>query len=129
MRTFGWLVVALAGCGPGKTKFVPEYADGYCAYLFECGDPAELTFDGILSVEDCLAVVGPEVDLLLATCKYHAGKAKDCLDGLSVAACPAEDQPLEAGLPPTCGEVWTDCPPPPADDSPENTTPPEDTDV
>ncbi len=112
MRHFGWLALAFVGCGPGKTKFVPEYADGYCAYLFACSDPAQLTFDGLLTVDDCLAVVGPEVEALMSTCKYHAGKAHDCLKQLEVATCAPEGEPVDQGLPGVCIEVWTECGPP-----------------
>jgi hypothetical protein len=120
MRLLVVLAIALCGCGPGKTKFVPEYADAYCAFLFECGDPAQLTFDGMLELEDCLSVVGPEVDQQLATCKYHKGKAHDCLKALEVAPCPDEGEDFESAIPPVCDEVWTECPPA-ADDDPGDT--------
>jgi hypothetical protein len=129
MRALVPLLLGIAACGPGKSKFVPEYADGYCAYLFECVDPAQLTFDGILSVDDCLAEVGPAVDDLMQACKYHKGKAHDCLKELELVPCPAEGEPIESGLPAVCSEVWTECPNPPADGGDENPSTTEDTDA
>lgn len=111
------LALVLLACGPGRQKFVPEYADIYCSFLLECGDPAELTFDGILSMDDCLVVVGPAVEQQMATCKYHTGKAKDCLNELEVASCPAEDEAFDDAVPAVCDEVWTQCAAPAADDN------------
>lgn len=116
---------SLAACGPDETKFIPEFADAYCDFVLACEDPALLTFDGVVTHEDCLAIYGPTVAAMGHGCKYKPGKASRCLRAMEQATCPAdEDVPLDQALPSECYEVYIKCVvPQPAD----ATTPPADT--
>lgn len=106
----GLALAMLAGCGVSRNEFVPEYAAAYCDFYMECGDPAQLTFDGVLTADDCLALYGPDIDAQAEACGFKNGKAKDCLGALEVATCPA-DGDVDAGLPVTCHEVFVNCAP------------------
>lgn len=104
------LTTILAACGaPKEGEFIPAYADAWCSYVMECSDPAQLTFDGVLEHEDCLALYGEDVAARGSGCKYKKRKAQECLDAMSFTTCPAEGAPLEKGLPPICEEVYVKC--------------------
>jgi hypothetical protein len=100
----------IAGCGVPPDEFVPEYAQSYCEYLLECGDHAQLTFDGITSIDQCLATKGPEVDDEASSCDFKRSAAKDCLDLMTILTCPEDPADVDANLPPTCADVFTNCP-------------------
>jgi len=102
-------IFGLAACGVGKGNFVPTYAAAYCDYVLACSDPAQLTFDGVLSLDDCLAVVGPELEVQADTCNYNPGVAADCLDAMAILQCPAEDASIDDGIPPVCLGVFEAC--------------------
>ena len=104
------VVSGLVGCGVSRNEFVPEYAASYCDYYMECGDQAQLTFDGVLTTDDCIALYGPDIEAQNAACKFKNGAAKDCLETLPMATCPA-DGDVDAGLPVTCHEVYVNCAP------------------
>jgi len=74
MRTIlcGLSLLTLAACGIDETVFIPDYTDHYCQALMDCDDPAVLTFDGIESKDDCLGMVGPEIEKTAVV--RHAGR-------------------------------------------------------
>jgi len=111
MRTacIGLCGLILAGCGLDETYFVPDYADRYCEAMLACASPAQLTFEGITGQDDCLGLVGPDIDAWGEGCKYKAGKAKKCLKAMEALACPAEGQTLDDVLPIECDEVYIQC--------------------
>jgi hypothetical protein len=99
-----------ASCGGGKaTDFAAEYVDLYCAWYLDCADPALQVFDGMDTLEECQAAVGPAVADNAEACKLDRVPARACLDGLAVASCPAEGALLEESVPYECGFAFKDC--------------------
>lgn len=106
---FGVMLLC-SGCGLTQGDFTTEYTAAWCDYLLACGDQSELTFDGILTAEDCVANYQTEVALMGAGCKYKAPAARQCIDALATTpACPLEGEPFESGLPAICDEVYVEC--------------------
>lgn len=107
----GGLLLAgtLSGCGLDETVFIPEYADLYCEAALRCGDPAVLVFDGLSTMDDCLSVIGPEIEGDVERCKYRGGKAKKCLEALEGLACPPEGTSIDEVLPLECSAALTEC--------------------
>jgi hypothetical protein len=110
-RTYGLLpaVLVVAACGVSEGKFIPDYADVYCARRIECSDPATLVFDGIDGPADCVASFGPELSADGEGCKYKGGTARKCLDAMETVACPAEGEGFDTVVPPICEEVYIKC--------------------
>ena len=110
-KWMGGLLIAgvLSGCGIDETVFIPEYADLYCAAALRCGDPAVLVFDGLSTMEDCLSVIGPEIEGDVARCSYRGGKAKKCLEAMQDLACPPEGTSIDEVLPLDCAAALTEC--------------------
>ncbi len=134
MRTalYGLSLLTLAGCGLNETHFVPDYADRYCDAVLACSSPAQLTFDGVSTHDDCLALIGDQVDTWGGGCKYKGGKAKKCLEAMETLACPAEGKLLDDVLPPECDEVYIKCEKTAGgddDDDDDETTEPEETGI
>ena len=110
-KWMGGLLIAgvLSGCGIDETVFIPEYADLYCEAALRCGDPAVLVFDGLSTMEDCLSVIGPEIEGDVARCSYRGGKAKKCLEAMQDLACPPEGTSIDEVLPLDCAAALTEC--------------------
>lgn len=117
------LLILLAACGVDETVFIPEYSDNYCAKLVECTDAAVLRFDGIETVDDCLAVIGPEIEAEVQSCDYSPKNAKRCLKAMEGMGCPGPDQAFDDVLPLDCGQVSSSCSPAAADTNESTTTP------
>jgi hypothetical protein len=107
-RSVAWLVV-VAACGPSEATFVVDYTDAYCDYYLECGDPAQLVFDGIDSLESCRALYGPGVAERGSACKVDKGPAGRCLDLMETMACPEEGAVIDDSLPADCEAAWQKC--------------------
>lgn len=129
MRTIlcGLLLTTLAGCGIDETVFIPDYTDLYCDTVMECTDPAVLTFDGIESKDDCLGIIGPEIEAEIGYCDYSPKAAKKCVKAMELMGCPGEGQTVEDVLPVDCAAVTQACNPPkstaPTGTAPTGTTP------
>lgn len=105
----GWLLV-LGGCTRvSEAEFVPVYVDVYCDRFFECADDALLTFEGLADLDDCKAVIGPEVSELSDRCELVDKLAQDCIDAISVVTCPSEGTLFSDVVPTVCDDVWTEC--------------------
>ncbi len=105
-----WNVVTLlvAGCGMEQADFATAYATKLCELELTCGDAAELTFNGILTVEDCLPSAQYQVSAWGQGCRYRPSDATVCLEEWEAAVCPAAvgdlpDRPL------SCAAVFYDC--------------------
>ncbi len=103
-----WWVWA-AACGPSDGAFVTDYVEQTCTLLLDCYEPSALAFDGIDSFDTCLGVYGPPVEDLRLACTFDRKAARDCLDALPDAACPADGETLEAALPVACDSVFVQC--------------------
>lgn len=102
----GWL----AACGPSESDFVVEYTTSYCAWYLDCGDPAQLLFDGLDTIEECRAVFGPDVASQAETCKLDRAPARACLDAMETLACPTDPEAeLDDALPAECSTTWKKC--------------------
>lgn len=124
MRTalYGLSFLTVAACGLHETHFVPDYADFYCEALLTCSSQAQLTFEGVSSADDCLALIGDDVDTWGEGCKYKGGKAKKCLVAMSSLTCPTDGQTLDDVLPLECDEVYTKCDATAGDDDDDDST-------
>lgn len=106
----GAVAVAIlgAGCGISRQDFTVEYTDHLCTHLLTCGATAELTFDGILTQEDCLDRKTYEVSQWGLGCKFQPGDAATCLEDMATLVCPpGEGQIAETPL--SCATVYTAC--------------------
>ena len=127
MRSFlalAFLPLMFVACGPQEGEFLVSYNTALCKHTLACSDQATLTFDGILTQEDCEGATIDDVQLWGAGCRYVASTASQCLLDMDALKCPAAAGTL-ADRPASCGLVYTDCPPAGSED----TTPAEDTDV
>ena len=112
MRTVmsGLLLAVLAGCGVDETVYIPEFANLYCQLTLDCGDTAVLVFEGIGNLDDCLAVVGPEIEAEVSVCNFKGKAAKKCLAAMEqMTTCWPDDSSLDDNLPPECADVLVDC--------------------
>jgi len=112
----GLSLLTLASCGLHETHFIPDYADLYCDAMLSCSTASELNFDGVASHEDCLGLIGSDVDGWGEGCKYKGGKAKKCLKAMEVLTCPGEGKLLDDVVPLECDEVYIKCEATPGDD-------------
>lgn len=102
-------VVLVAGCGGmAENEFMPAYVEAFCEHVLTCSDEAELTFDGILTVEDCVLQREAEIARWGVGCKYRPLEAAACLDGMAALQCPAAEGTL-ADRPAACLPVYTEC--------------------
>ena len=112
MRSFGpWLGLAgllLSACGIAREDFVLAYKDRYCELVLQCSDPAELTFDGVLTKDDCIERSGYEITSWGLGCRYRSIDAEQCLADLDAAVCPAAVGELPE-RPLSCEGVYVDC--------------------
>lgn len=130
MRTFLCgltLATTLAACGIDETVYIPDYTDLYCDAVMDCTDPAVLTFDGIESKDDCLAMVGPAIEAEVGYCDYNPKQAKKCLQAMETMGCPGDGQTIDDVIPVDCSGVTSACNPPkntePTGTTPTGTTP------
>ena len=125
MRTIicGLSLSFLAACGVDETVFIPDYADQYCETMLGCVDPAALNFDGISTKDDCLAIIGPEVEDTVGRCDYSPKKAKRCLKAMEGMGCPGDGQTVEDVIPLECSEVSSNCSAPKETGTTGGTTP------
>lgn len=100
-----------AACGGQASvgTFVPDYADLYCERYLGCVDTSVLVFDGVSTMDHCLADIGPPVATQADQCQFDAEAADACMLGLETMACPAEGELFEAVVPPSCATVWFEC--------------------
>lgn len=89
--------------------FVPDYADLYCERYLSCVDTAVLVFDGVGTLDHCLADVGPPVAEQAKACQFDPEAADACLLSLETMACPAEGTLFEDAVSPSCASVWFEC--------------------
>ncbi|HMV67249.1 MAG TPA: hypothetical protein PKA64_10395 [Myxococcota bacterium] len=89
-------------------EFITGYTQRLCKHTMACGDSAELTFDGILSQEDCEIEREAEVAGWGLGCKFRAGDAKTCLEDMDALTCPGAAGQL-ADIPTSCAAVYYDC--------------------
>jgi hypothetical protein len=113
--------VALSACGIPREEFVVEYTNHLCAHKLTCGNQADLTFDGILTVEDCVEREQSFVGEWGLGCRFRAGDAVTCLEDMAALTCPAGDGQL-ADVPLSCTPVYSDCDPSVVDSPPEEET-------
>lgn len=111
-------------CGPQEGEFLVSYSTALCKHTMACSDEAELTFDGILTQEDCEDRRIVDVQEWGAGCRYVGGNASQCLLDMDALKCPAVVGAL-ADRPASCDLVYTDCPV----GSTTDDTPAKDTDV
>lgn len=103
------LALMVTACGGmDESEFVAAYTDSWCEHLITCSNSAELTFEGITSVETCRPYVEPEVGLWGRGCKYRPSAAAECLDAVALVTCPAAEGTL-AERPSACDFVYTAC--------------------
>lgn len=103
------LLTLLAACGGiPENEFIPGYTTALCEHELTCADPAELTFNGILTVDDCVLQREAEVAGWGVGCKYRAGDAAVCLEDMALLQCPAAEGTL-AERPASCLPVYFDC--------------------
>ncbi len=98
----------LAGCGIYEGDFVDQYTTNLCEHTLACSDNAELTFDGVLDVEDCFELRLGDVGAWGAGCKFRPGPAEDCLADMATLTCPPAEGTL-AERPVSCEGVYVDC--------------------
>lgn len=125
-RTLGLLLIALSGCDAlTKGEFVGAYTNALCEHELMCGDQALMTYEGILTVEDCVEVRAHDVGVWGQGCRFRAKDAEACLADMEALTCPPAVGSL-ADRPVSCETVYFDC------DPTESTTPdptPEESDV
>lgn len=102
----GALVTA---CGVSAESFVDRYAQGVCEWRVACTPADQALFEGVETIDDCLAIEGPPLLASLEDCTFDADAASDCLDDVDDLACPGAGVPLGSVLPTDCGRVWSDC--------------------
>jgi hypothetical protein len=103
------LTLILAACGGiPENEFIPGYTTALCEHELICGDPAQLTFEGVLTVDDCVRRREAEVATWGVGCKYRAGDAAVCLEDMALLQCPAAEGTL-ADRPSSCLPVYFDC--------------------
>jgi hypothetical protein len=105
--TWAWLL-GVVGCGMPQSEFIVSYTESFCEHKMTCADAAELTFEGILTQEDCVLQEEKGVSLWGLGCKFRASDAQNCLDDMALLTCPAavgqlSDPPL------SCGTVFFAC--------------------
>lgn len=100
--------LALGGCGMPQGEFQAAYLESLCEHVMACSDPAQLTFDGILTQEDCKLQRGEEVGEWGVGCKFRASLAEACLEDMAALTCPAGEGQL-AARPDSCALVFEDC--------------------
>jgi hypothetical protein len=106
----GLLLTILAGCGVDETVYIPEFANLYCQRTMDCEDNAVLVFEGFATLDDCLAVIGPEIEAEVSGCKFKGKAAKKCLNAMEkMTTCWPDDSTLDDNLPQECAEVLVDC--------------------
>lgn len=110
-------------CGPQEGEFLVSYNASLCKHTLACSDDATLTFDGILTQEDCEDKRINAVKDWGVGCRYVSGSASQCLLDMDALKCPATEGTL-ADRPASCDLVYTGCPAGSTDD-----TTPKDTDV
>lgn len=103
------LLLWTVGCGETRSEFEASFTDQYCRLFVECGDPALLTFEGILTEEDCVREYQQPVVNWGLQCKYKRNRAKDCMGAMEVATCPAEGTEVWEAIPAECQEVFDGC--------------------
>lgn len=103
------------GCGMPESEFVVGYTEALCEHALTCGDQAELTFDGILTQDDCVLRKEEEVALWGAGCRFRGVDAEQCLLDMQTLQCPAAEGAL-ADTPVSCEAVYVDCSKPPSAD-------------
>lgn len=126
MRSFlalAFLPLMFVACGPQEGDFLVQYNTALCKHTMACSDQATLTFDGIVTQEDCEAARITDVQLWGAGCRYVAATASQCLLDMDALKCPATAGTL-ADRPASCDLIYTDCPA-----GTEDTTPAQDTDA
>ncbi|MBX2799136.1 MAG: hypothetical protein KTR31_15790 [Myxococcales bacterium] len=101
----GWL----SACGTSEPTFVTDYADLYCERALACADAAELLFDGVDSVDACLAIVGPDTADRADRCRLRGSDARACLAELESVECPAEGEGFDTVVPVACADAWHTC--------------------
>ena len=106
-----WLVaLTLAACG-GKREaedYLLEYTEAYCAFALECGDPAQMVFDGTDSAEACVATRGPAFAAQWEGCVLDQKDADRCLTFLAGTDCPS-DGDVDSVIPAECATAWKKC--------------------
>jgi hypothetical protein len=73
-----------------------------------CGDQAEMTFEGILSVDDCYTIEEPNVGRWGQGCRFRPRDAEACLADMELLQCPPAAGTL-AERPLSCEEVFFGC--------------------
>ena len=101
--------VLVMGCGVSQSEFIPGYAERYCELVLDCGNAADLVFDGLDTQKECLAVEGPRVESWGKGCKYKGGKARKCLAELDEMTCPSPGASIDEALPAVCNDIYLDC--------------------
>ncbi len=102
------LALFAGACGPPQSEFVGPYAEGWCEHVLACEDEAQLTFDGILTVEDCVLRYNESINDLSSRCAYQPSFATQCLADVETLSCPSGD-PRTADLPLSCESVYINC--------------------
>ena len=95
--------------GMSNAEFATAYSDLYCERFFECADESLLVFDGVESVEQCLAAIGPSVSDDSVACELNEDEAVACLDEFAVVMCPEEGATLDDVVPQSCASAWEAC--------------------
>lgn len=121
MRLSALSLVALIGCGIEEAEFVETYTNSLCDHVMACSTESVLTFDGIVTVDDCYLDRYNDVGEWGAGCKYRATAAEDCLADMATLTCPAAEGEL-AERPPSCDFVYFECIGATSDTTDENTT-------
>lgn len=102
-------LLGLVACGGLKAdEFVQQYTEQYCTLRVECGDPADLVFEGADTLDTCTGTYGPQFEAEGQGCVLKSGPAQDCLDAMAALSCPA-DGDIDAAIPGECGTVWQKC--------------------
>lgn len=109
MRLVALFAASMAlGCGIEEAEFVDTYAAALCDHTMACSNTATLTFDGIVSHEDCVELRYNSVGEWGVGCKFKAKPAATCLEDMAVLACPPAEGAL-AERPVSCDYVYVDC--------------------
>ncbi|MCA9567270.1 MAG: hypothetical protein KC656_05485 [Myxococcales bacterium] len=110
MRSVLLLVPLVAGCY-SQYDYVTTKTDTFCSWLLECTDPSVLAFDG-MNMEVCQGFWGPRFEEEGLECKkFKRGVAKQCIEALELATCPADGSPVSDNIPEVCDFVYLRCEP------------------
>lgn len=102
------LALFVVACGPPQSEFVGPYIEGWCEHVLACEDEAVLTFDGIVTVQDCVDRRNGVINDLSSRCQYQASVATQCLADIETLTCPS-GEPRTADLPLSCESVYINC--------------------